>query len=332
MMDTTGNGMNGGNGMDQGPRFLFAAQNLDWSVYQKPEDFFGQRLKMFVLMEDHAYDHMGNPMMDSTFTRAVYFEWTINDTDAFFMDDQPPDSMYMAEENVDYTLDTLTHQLTVTNLSLYFARFSVLVDNDSAYADTIEWDSSRVVTVSGSLAPATFSVPAHTPTMMTTPFFDEKQVEGPPISVDLHEDGSMDFVEVVIEYDNEGNGTEVTNYLTGDWWTEGADTLVMVINDPQIGPDTVDLQYSLSGSELMVVHREDPCDPMMNDNYPRNECMADFERGLVGLQPGSLDEIWIIMNLKFMKTSSSAVPANTSQAMNQILMRDWLKRAVRLRR
>jgi len=41
---------------------------------------------------------------------------------------------------------------------------------------------------------------------------------------------------------------------------------------------------------LMVVHREDPCDPMMNDNYPRNECMADFERGLVGLQPGSLDE------------------------------------------
>ncbi len=331
MMDSTGMDMNNGNGMDQGPRFLFAAQNLDWSVYQRPEDFFGQRLKMFVLMEDHIYDPVGNSMMDSLISRAVYFEWTINDTDAFFMDNQPPDSMYMAEGNVNYTLDTLSHQLTVSNLNLYFARFSVLVDNDSAYQDTIEWDSSRAVTASGTLAPATLSIPANTPTMMTTPFFDEKQVEGPPVSVDLHDDGSMDFVEVLIEYDQDGNKNEVTNYLTGNWWTEGADTLVMVINDPQIGPDTVDLNYSLSGTELMVVHKEDPCDPVMNDNYPRENCMADFEQAMVGLQTGSLEKIFVVMNVKFLKlTTGKIAPGNGPQTLDHKQLREWMKRITRL--
>ncbi len=294
---------NGGpNGNDNGePHFFFAVQNLDWTVFEKPEDFIGQSLKMFLMMKDKEWrHHPDGTEMDTIVTRAVYFEWIINDTSNFFMGDRPPDSLYIADrvDTSSYSFDKETHELVLSNISLYFAEIHVISESE----DSLVWDSSRVSVASGNLKPATFSINANTPTLVSTPKFKEGMSEGPPESVDLHDDGTLDLVDIYLECDDYGNCNEVTEYLTGDWWTEGLDTLILAITESDGEIDTVDLKYLVAGNELNIVHRENPC---VEDDYweSEDECLRDMERGLIGIQQGSLTSMEMVMNLTFKKES-----------------------------
>ncbi len=303
MMEDSNDHMDNDN--DEDPNFLFAAQNLDWSAFTKPEDFIGEQLKMFLLFEDHEHDYYHDgTMVDTTIVRAVYFEWVINDTSDFFMGDKPPDSLYIAEESVDFTFDESTHELTLNNLTLYFARIEILEDTDSTYRDTVYWDSTRTVVASGNLAPATISVSANTPTIVATPFFNDEMEDGPPQIVDLHDDGTVDLVETYWECDEFDNCNEITEYPTGEWWTEGTDSLIIAIEYPGEGIDTIDLQYLVSSTDLALVFKEFPCEDIEDEFFTEEQCMEEIEHMLIGLQEGSLSSVEMIMNIQYKKNNT----------------------------
>ncbi|MEE8335919.1 MAG: hypothetical protein V3S48_05735, partial [Candidatus Neomarinimicrobiota bacterium] len=128
------------------PKFLFAAQNLGWDVMFDPIAVIGQTLKIFLIMDDHEHDYYHDgTMIDSIITRAVYFEWVIQDTNDFFLFDKPPDKFYMAEEDLVYSFDTTNLKLIVDSQEL----FSVVFDSISIDEDTLIWDSTSSVIVNG---------------------------------------------------------------------------------------------------------------------------------------------------------------------------------------
>lgn len=312
-----------GGGNNDGPDFLFAAQNLDWAALRNPQDLIGQTLKMFVLMEDYERIHRNDGTeKDTMVNRGAYFQWVINDSSNFFMGDRPPDSLYLADRvnPSDFTMDTTNHKLTLNDLSLYFATF-IQLPNDR---DSLSWDSSRVTIASGDLMPATITIPSNTPTILATPFMEEEMIEGPPEEIDLMDDGTMEMKDTFLDCDDDGNCNPVTEHLSGEWWTEGPDTLILAITESSGFLDTVDLQYVVTANDLKVIHREDPCE---DDEWnSEHECMTEISRGFIGLNPNSITSLEIIMNLAFDKsTTTRAAPSNLMNASKVNFNPVWLK-------
>ncbi len=308
---------------DDGPDFFFAAQNLDWTLFRNPSDLVGQTLKMFVLMEDeNIIHHDDGSETDTTVVRAAYFQWVITDTSNFFMGDRPPDSLYLADrvDPADFSLDTTTQKLILNDISLYFAEFVRFgIDQDS-----LKWDSSRVTVASGDLMPATFSIPANTPTLVAPPFMDEEMMQGPPEELDLQEDGKLELKDTFLDCDDYGNCDTITVHLAGEWWTEGTDTLIMAVKEPNGNIDTVDLQYVVTANDLKIIHREDPCEDD-DESESEADCREEIAMGLIGLQPSSVTSLEVVMNLVFKKaTVTSIIPANSLKGSRQYSMPRWL--------
>lgn len=303
-------------GMDCGedePKLLFAAQNLGWDVLFDPAEAIGQTLKIFLIMDDHDddYYHDGT-MVDSIITRAVYFEMVIQDSNDFFFEDRPPDVFYMADEVTDFTFDTTTFQLNLNNLTLIYGD----VDSTDSSDWDIIWDSTRSIIASGDLAPDTYNISANTPTAVEFPFWDDKDMGGAPVSIELFDDGTMDMVEVYWDCDFNDNCEWVTENISGEWWTEGLDTLILELPAYEDEPiDTVELIYIVSGNNLTVVHRENPCD-YEDEYYSKEECMTDFENGLFGLESGTLSDLEIITKVEFTKSAAAARLANKAVMRN----------------
>jgi hypothetical protein len=238
------------------------------------------------------------------------------------MGDHPPDSLYLADRvnPADFTLDTTNHKLTLNNLSLYFVTF-IQLPNDH---DSLSWDSSKVTVASGDLMPATISILNDTPTIVATPFIEEEMIEGPPEEIDLLNDGTMEMKDTYLDCDHDGNCNSVTEHLSGEWWTEGSDTLVLVINESDGFSDTVDLQYVVTTNDLKIIHRENPCED--EEWISENECMTEMSRGFIGLHPNSITSLEIVMNLAFNKsTAASAIPSNMINAKKINFNPVWLK-------
>ncbi|MEA1882563.1 MAG: hypothetical protein U9N31_09220 [Candidatus Marinimicrobia bacterium] len=293
---------------DDGPDFFFAAQNLDWTAFRNPKDFVGQTLKMFVMMEDKETIHNDDgSFTDTIVTRAAYFQWVVNDSSNFFMGDRPPDSLYLADwvNPADFTMDTNNNKLELNNMSLYFAEIIQLPNND----DSLKWDSSRVTIASGDLMPATFTIPNNTPTIVATPFMDEEMMEGPPEMLDLQDGGKLELKDTFLDCDDFGNCDTMTVYSAGEWWTEGADTLILAVNFENEGIDTIDLKYLVTANDLKIVYKENPCE-YEEDWETDEECIDEISRELIGLQPTSVTSLEIVMNLAFKKVAANTIPAN----------------------
>jgi len=287
--------------MDDGPKFIFAAQNLDWSTFMEPGAAIGQTLKTFLIMADHDYDEYGS-MLDTLITRAVYFEWVIQDSfDIFLEENEEPDIFYIADEVIDFTFDTTTLEVTLDNLKLIYGNMT-----DSSEWDSIGWDSTRWVIANGDLTPATYSIAANSPTGIEFPFWDDKEMGGAPLSIELFADGTMEMEEYYYDCDMMDDCEWVNETINGEWWTEGLDTLILELPEFEDEPiDTVNLIYFVSGNDLTVVHRENPCD-WEDEYWTKEDCMNDFENGLMGMESGSLSELEIITTVEFTKSSAAA--------------------------
>lgn len=310
------------NGEDDNPEFFYAAQNLDLTLFQNPTDLIGQTMKIFVLFEDHDHIHNNDGTeIDTTVIRAAYFQWVMNDSSEFFMGDRPPDSLYLADRvnPTDFTLDTTNNKLVLNNMSLYFAEFIFISDID----DSLMWDSSRVVVASGDLMPATFTISANNPTIVTTPFLDEEFFGGPS-ELDIQDDGKVAITETYYDCDAMGNCGDVTEHYIGDWWTEGPDTLIIIIPEDDGLLDTVELQYVVTATDLNIVLQEDPCEHD-DEFYSPQECKEDIMRVLVGLQPNSVTSMDLILKFAFKKSSeTSASPLVASKVMIRTIAPRWL--------
>lgn len=288
--------------MDDGQKFYFAAQNLDWSTLMEPGAAIGQTLKTFLILADHDYDEYG-AMMDTLITRAVYFEWVIQDSfDIFPEENERPDIFYMADEVIDFTIDTTALKLTLNNLKMIYGDLTT----DSSEWDSIGWDSTRWVIANGDLASAEFNIAANTPTAIEFHFWDDKEMGGAPVSIELFADGTMEMEEFYWECDMMDDCEEVTENISGEWWIEGLDTLILELPAFEDEPiDTVELIYFVSGNDLTVVHRENPCD-WEDEYWTKEDCMNDFENELMGMESGSLSELEIITTVEFTKSSAAA--------------------------
>jgi len=313
---------NNQNGEDDRPEFFYAAQNLDLTLFQDPSDLIGQTMKLFLLFEDHDHIHNDDGTeRDTTVIRAAYSQWVINDSNDFFTGDRPPDSLYLADRvnPTDFTLDTTNNKLVLNNMSLYFAEFIYISDME----DSLDWDSSRVVVASGDLMPATFSISPNDPTLIATPFIDEDFAEG-PTELDIQDDGKITITEIYNDCDEMGNCSDVTEHYGGEWWTEGADTIIVVVTEDDGSLDTVELQYMVTANDLNIVLREDPCEHD-DEEYSDEECMEDIMRGLIGLQPSSITSLELILKFAFKKSAAtSASPWIASRAMKKNFVPEWL--------
>lgn len=303
---------------DMGP--IFAAQNLSLAEFiDDPEALIGQTVQFFELFRDH--EKHGPQDRDTIITRAVVVEWVIEDPyEPWFKDEGPPDSLYL-NEDPQYTLDPLTNQLTLDNLTLYRAYFEQREDEHGHHDSLTGWDSTKTVTLNGNLAPVYNTIAANTPTNIMFPFFkDEMEDGGPPNWLEFFEDGTVMGEETWLECEHI-NGTEVCSTVTetfeDEWFTEG-DSLIIVEEWDEGGVtynDTILLDYNLeSDGRMRLFHREDWCEM---DEFDEQEgwttegCLREHE-WMFGFDEGSLESVIMEMEIFYRKAGTTRLLASWS--------------------
>jgi hypothetical protein len=246
-----------------------------------------------------------------------------------------PDSFRVAEyvnDNPTYTYDSTNFSVTVSAITLYKV---TITDSTSSI------DSTTTVSVSGSLALTSLTIPANDPTEIAFIFdpADFEEDEGGPTQLTFNADGSFSGIDHRTEEDSTGNQTTTIDTFSGSWTADTVDITIMgeeIAEDGSTYIDTFTLRYYVVGNSATFIMEESPCGDDVTDEYgyPINEdeCLDGIEQELL-FDDGSLTAMTLKMRYYFQRASSSRpfipmfVQENKSQKIevNRLAVKSWEK-------
>ena len=173
-------------------------------------------------------------------------------------------------------------------------------------------DSTTTVSVSGSLALTSLTIPANTSTEIAF-IFDPTKFEDDsdgPTQLTMNADGTFSGVSQETHQDSTGNETTMTDTFSGTWTADSVDITVIqeITEDGSTFIDTMTLRYYVVGNNATFILEESPCgDDRMDDQgnlMSEDECLDEMESALL-FDEGSLTAMTAKMRYYFQRSSSS---------------------------